>query len=165
MCARDMPNWRVVSSDCDTLFIDLSNLHVRYWTKKCNLNGRILNGAVATGIPVRQIGVYRLLQWQRGRNQIACGCLSVSGNSFQCAMSCFPSDISPGAQNNPLSSVNDTVSGNLVRRRAVFAAAVAPVFIWKCVHSWLTVVSSQCCHKCGALRTSLLSLLEWFVHI
>lgn len=62
-------------------------------------NGQILNGAVVTGLPGRQSGTQRLLQWLRGRNQTACGCLRVSGNSLLtvsvCGV-CFPSHISPG---------------------------------------------------------------------
>lgn len=54
---------------------------------------------------------------------------------------CFLRDISLGNRENPLSSLNYTVSGNFIRKavffqRTLVAAVVAPVLILKYVNFW-----------------------------
>lgn len=68
----------------------------------------------------------------------ALGCLRVSGNSLfivsACSVFVFRLIFPPGNRNNPLSSGNYTISGNLsFFQRTLVAAAVARVSILNCV--------------------------------
>lgn len=61
---------------------------------------------------------------------------------------------------------NYTMSWNLIKKQSFFQRTlVAAVWYYRRVFSGMYVVSSHCCHECGASRRSLFSLLEWFAHI